>query len=70
MALSGVVLGAGLAGSIGSMLGVFYTPPEKTMQKHLFWLVSIQSICNYDGELILLGLQCLPSGDFKSLVFL
>jgi FtsH-binding integral membrane protein len=33
-----VVLGAGLAGSIGSMLGVFYTPPEKTTQKHLFWL--------------------------------
>jgi len=33
-----VVLGAGLAGSIGSMMGVFYTPPEKTVQKHLFWL--------------------------------
>lgn len=36
----GVVLGVSLAGSIGSMLGVYYTPPEKTFQKHAFWLVS------------------------------
>ncbi|KAG6811856.1 hypothetical protein H0H92_005527 [Tricholoma furcatifolium] len=33
-----VVLGVSLVGSIGSMMGVFYTPPEKTVQKHLFWL--------------------------------
>ncbi|KAJ8702093.1 hypothetical protein PTI98_000838 [Pleurotus ostreatus] len=33
-----VVLGVSLAGSIGSMLGVYYTPPEKTFQKHAFWL--------------------------------
>ncbi|KAG5716339.1 Growth hormone-inducible transmembrane protein [Termitomyces sp. T112] len=33
-----VVLGVSLVGSIGSMMGVFYTPPEKTIQKHLFWL--------------------------------
>jgi FtsH-binding integral membrane protein len=33
-----VVLGVSLAGSIGSMMGVFYTPPERTMQKHFFWL--------------------------------
>ncbi|TFY75436.1 hypothetical protein EWM64_g8576 [Hericium alpestre] len=33
-----VVLGVSLAGGIGSMMGVFYTPPEKTVQKHLFWL--------------------------------
>ncbi|TFK41944.1 inhibitor of apoptosis-promoting Bax1-domain-containing protein [Crucibulum laeve] len=32
------VLGVSLVGSIGSMMGVFYTPPEKTLQKHLFWL--------------------------------
>jgi hypothetical protein len=38
---AGVVLGAGLAGGIGSMLGVFLTPPENTVQKHLFWLVNI-----------------------------
>ncbi|KAJ7146296.1 inhibitor of apoptosis-promoting Bax1-domain-containing protein [Mycena epipterygia] len=33
-----VVVGASLAGGIGSMLGVFYTPPENTVQKHFFWL--------------------------------
>ncbi|KAJ7110349.1 Bax inhibitor family protein [Mycena crocata] len=33
-----VVIGASLAGGIGSMLGVFYTPPENTIQKHFFWL--------------------------------
>ncbi|KAF8167472.1 inhibitor of apoptosis-promoting Bax1-domain-containing protein, partial [Crassisporium funariophilum] len=33
-----VVLGVSLVGSIGSMMGVIYTPPEKTVQKHLFWL--------------------------------
>lgn len=27
-------------GSIGTMMGVFYTPPENSAQKHLFWLVS------------------------------
>jgi hypothetical protein len=37
--LPGVVLGVGLAGSIGSMIGVFLTPPERTVQKHIFWLV-------------------------------
>ncbi|KAG6846109.1 hypothetical protein H0H87_006473 [Tephrocybe sp. NHM501043] len=36
--ISGVVLGVSLVGSIGSMIGVFYTPPEKSVQKHLFWL--------------------------------
>jgi hypothetical protein len=36
----GLVLGVGLAGSIGSMMGVFYTPPEKSFQKHMFWVVS------------------------------
>jgi hypothetical protein len=36
----GVVLGVGLVGSIGSMMGTFYTPPDKPIQKHLFWLVS------------------------------
>ncbi|KAJ7201351.1 Bax inhibitor family protein [Mycena pura] len=33
-----VVIGASLAGSIGSMFGVFYTPPENPIPKHLFWL--------------------------------
>ena len=36
-----VVLGVSLVGSIGSMMGTYYTPPEKTVQKHLFWLVSV-----------------------------
>ena len=33
-----VVLGVSLVGSIGSMLGVQYTPPENTVLKHGFWL--------------------------------
>lgn len=33
-----LVLGVSLVGSIGTMMGVFYTPPENTAQKHLFWL--------------------------------
>lgn len=33
-----VVLGVGLVGSIGSMIGVMYTPPENTVLKHGFWL--------------------------------
>ncbi|KAJ7654172.1 hypothetical protein B0H17DRAFT_1186259 [Mycena rosella] len=33
-----VVVGASLADGIGSMFGVFYTPPENTIQKHFFWL--------------------------------
>ncbi|KAF8504269.1 inhibitor of apoptosis-promoting Bax1-domain-containing protein [Gautieria morchelliformis] len=33
-----LVLGVGLAGSIGTMMGVYYTPPENSAQKHLFWL--------------------------------
>lgn len=34
----GVVLGVSLVGSIGSMMGVMYTSPENTVQKHAFWL--------------------------------
>ncbi|KAJ7762412.1 Bax inhibitor family protein [Mycena maculata] len=33
-----IVVGASLAGGIGSMMGVFYTPPENTVAKHAFWL--------------------------------
>lgn len=33
-----LVLGVSLVGGIGTMMGTFYTPPEKTFQKHLFWL--------------------------------
>ncbi|KIM88934.1 hypothetical protein PILCRDRAFT_813932 [Piloderma croceum F 1598] len=32
------VLGISLVGSIGSMMGVMYTSPENTVQKHAFWL--------------------------------
>lgn len=35
-----VVLGVSLVGSIGTMMGVMYTPPENTILKHAFWLVS------------------------------
>jgi len=40
MPLTGLVLGVSLAGSIGTMMGVYYTAPENTVQKHLFWTVS------------------------------
>ncbi|KAF7979441.1 hypothetical protein HWV62_42590 [Athelia sp. TMB] len=33
-----VVLGVSLVGGIGSMMGVMYTSPENTVQKHAFWL--------------------------------
>ncbi|KAI0275311.1 inhibitor of apoptosis-promoting Bax1-domain-containing protein [Gloeopeniophorella convolvens] len=33
-----LVLGVSLVGSIGSMMGVYYTSPENTVQKHAFWL--------------------------------
>ncbi|KAN0111593.1 Inhibitor of apoptosis-promoting Bax1 domain containing protein [Russula decolorans] len=33
-----LVLGVSLVGSIGSMVGVYYTSPENSAQKHLFWL--------------------------------
>jgi len=32
-----VVLGVGLAGSLGTMMGTMYTPPEKYLQKHVLW---------------------------------
>jgi len=33
-----VVLGVSLVGSIGSMMGVMYTSPDNSFQKHAFWL--------------------------------
>ncbi|TFK77482.1 hypothetical protein BDN72DRAFT_753295 [Pluteus cervinus] len=33
-----LVLGVSLVGSIGSMMGVFYTPTDRPIQKHAFWL--------------------------------
>jgi len=33
-----IVLGVSLVGSIGTMMGVMYTPPENTILKHAFWL--------------------------------
>jgi len=33
-----LVLGVSLVGSIGSMMGVYYTSPENSVQKHMFWL--------------------------------
>jgi hypothetical protein len=41
---AGAVLGLGLVGSIGTMMGAIYTPPENSAQKHLFWLVSVLGI--------------------------
>ncbi|KAI0361489.1 Bax inhibitor family protein [Trametes cingulata] len=33
-----LVLGVSLVGSIGTMMGAMYTPPENTVMKHAFWL--------------------------------
>ncbi|TBU49863.1 Bax inhibitor family protein [Dichomitus squalens] len=33
-----LVLGVSLVGSIGTMMGAIYTPPENTVLKHAFWL--------------------------------
>jgi FtsH-binding integral membrane protein len=33
-----VFLGVSLVGSIGTMMGTLYTPVDKPVQKHLFWL--------------------------------
>lgn len=70
---TGAVLGISLVGSIGSMMGVFYTPPEKTVQKHLFWLVSDFSCCLLLSFLYLLcrlsGLQRMSSSYIEPVVF-
>jgi len=49
-----VVLGVSLAGSIGTMMGVMYTPPENTILKHalLARLPSVPS-CNPQPALLL-----------------
>lgn len=35
-----LVLGVSLVGSIGTMMGVLYTPPQNSVLKHTFWVVS------------------------------
>lgn len=40
-----MVLGVSLVGSIGTMMGAMYTPPENTVLKHAFWLVSNLLLC-------------------------
>ena len=58
---TGLVLGVSLVGSIGTMIGTFYTSPDNTVLKHGFWLV-----CRFDQSLstpptkvipLLLGIQ-------------
>ena len=38
-----LVLGVSLVGSIGTMMGAMYTPPENSVMKHAFWLVSTRT---------------------------
>ena len=38
---AGLVLGVSLVGSIGTMMGTFYTSPDNTALKHGFWLVRL-----------------------------
>ncbi len=53
----GLVLGVGLAGSIGTMIGTIRTSPENTMQKHLFWLVRAFSFARHYLAKIVSGIQ-------------
>lgn len=47
--ISGVVLGVSLVGSVGTMMGAYYTDPDNTVLKHTFWLVSSECYksCDY-----------------------
>jgi hypothetical protein len=66
-----MILGVSLVGSIATMAGAMYTPPERPIQKHLLWLVRgwitmvVVSIVNRIS-----GFQCLSSGHPESPVFL
>jgi hypothetical protein len=70
---SGLVLGVSLAGSIGSIMGVYYTSPNNTVQKHMFWLVGIVTpnslYITYLSDSSTIGLQRLPSSNIKPFVF-
>ncbi|KAL5519489.1 hypothetical protein ACEPAH_1172 [Sanghuangporus vaninii] len=52
-----VVLGLSLVGGIGTILGVFYTPPENSLLKHTFWVVSKQGVVGKDSILRVSGIQ-------------
>jgi hypothetical protein len=56
-----MVLGVSLVGSIGSMMGTYFTPPEKTFQKHAFWLVRVENARDWPILTRGLGFQCVPS---------
>jgi hypothetical protein len=43
--LLGVVIGASLLGSIATMAGTMYTPPERPVRKHFLWLVCHFTYC-------------------------
>ena len=62
-----VFLGVSLVGSIGTMMGTFYTAPENKIQKHLFWLVRFIMWLVINN--FLSGLQCLPGGHTESVIF-
>lgn len=66
-----MVLGFSLVGSIATMAGAMYTPPERPIQKHLLWLVRgrITMVLASIADQIL-GFQCLSSGRPESSVFL
>jgi hypothetical protein len=67
----GVVFGVSLAGSIATMMGTFYTPPEKGVQKHLFWLVSLVHLSPaFVNMPSVIGVQCMPGCYTESFVLL
>jgi len=52
-------------------MGTFYTPPEKGVQKHLFWLVSLIHLPPAFFNLpSVIGVQCLPGSYTESFVLL
>ena len=61
---TGLVLGVSLVGSIGTMIGTFYTSPDNTVLKHGFWLVCrlVQSLSTLPTKVmpLLLGIQYVP----------
>lgn len=67
-----MVLGVSLVGSISTMAATMYTPPDRSIQKHLFWLVCdnpfSQTRLQLDMTLLMPGFQCLPSSYLESFV--
>ncbi|TDL28349.1 hypothetical protein BD410DRAFT_893382 [Rickenella mellea] len=67
-----VVLGVSLVGSIGSMMGVYYTSPDNPIQKHIFWLVYpvLQFTLDYENDALPQGFNACQAAVLSPLFFL